>query len=113
MEGAYINIKLIIGIRESGNGNWFLVTYLRKRLEYFKTVKSDTGNLEPGTGNQFLILVYYTNVSKVQIGNKDPVPGSLLTIFGFILVSVFFLFHQHVRHKMILKIKRYLSAYNE
>ena len=49
----------------------------------------------------------------MQIGNKEPVPGSLLTIFGFILVSVFFLFHQHVRHKMILKIKRYLSAYNE
>ena len=49
----------------------------------------------------------------MQIGNKQPVPGSLLTIFGFILVSVLFLFHQHERHKMILKIKRYLSAYNE
>ena len=49
----------------------------------------------------------------MQIGNKEPVPGSLLTIFGFILVSVFFLFHQHVRHKMILNTKRYLSAYNE
>ena len=50
----------------------------------------------------------------MQIGNKEPVPGLLLTIFGFILVSVFFfLFHQHVRHKMILMIIRYLSAYNE
>ena len=50
----------------------------------------------------------------MQIGNKEPVPGSSLTIFWFILVSVvFFLFHQHVRHKMILKIKRYLPAYNE
>ena len=49
----------------------------------------------------------------MQIGNKEPVPGSLLTICGFILVSVFFLFHQHVRHKMILRIKRYLFAYNE
>ena len=49
----------------------------------------------------------------MQIGNKEPVPGSLLTIFGFILVSVFFLFNQHVRHKMILKVKRYLSVYNE
>ena len=50
----------------------------------------------------------------MQIGNKEPVPGSLLTIIGFILVSVvFFLFHQHVRHKTILMIKRYLSAYNE
>ena len=49
----------------------------------------------------------------MQIENKEPVLGSLLTIFGFVLVFVFFLFHQHVRHKMILKIKRYLSAYNE
>ena len=49
----------------------------------------------------------------MQIGNKEPVPGSLLTIIGFILVSVFFLFNQHVRHKMILKIKCYLSAINE
>ena len=49
----------------------------------------------------------------MQIGNKEPVPGSLLTIFGFILVSVFFLFNQHVRHQMILKINRYLSSYNE
>ena len=32
MEGAYINIKLIIGNRESGTGNWFLVPYLKKRL---------------------------------------------------------------------------------
>ena len=51
MEGAYINIKLIIGNRESGIGNWFLVPYLNKRLGYFKTVKSETGNREPGTGN--------------------------------------------------------------
>ena len=50
----------------------------------------------------------------MPIGNKEPVPGSLLTIIGFILVSVFFfLFHQHVTHKMILMMKRYLSAYNE
>ena len=52
------------------------------------------GNRESGTENRKLVpfLVYYTNVSKVQIGNKEPVPGSLLTIFGFILVSVFFYF---------------------
>ena len=49
----------------------------------------------------------------MQIGNKEPVPGSFLTIIGFILVSGFFLFHQHVRHKIILEIIRYLSAYNE
>ena len=49
MEGAYINMKLIIGNRESGTGNWFLVPYLRKRLGYFKTVKSAPGNRGPGT----------------------------------------------------------------
>ena len=42
VDGACINIKLIIG-------NWFLVPYLRKRLGYFKTVKSETGN--PRKGN--------------------------------------------------------------
>ena len=51
VEGAYINIKLIIGNRESVTGNWFLVPYLKKRLGYFKTVKSETGNRERGTGN--------------------------------------------------------------
>ena len=49
----------------------------------------------------------------MQVGKKELVPGSLFSIIRFILLSVFFLFHQHVRHKMILKIKRYLSAYNE
>ena len=34
-----------------------------------------------------IILVYDTNVSKVQIGNKEPVPGSFLTIIGLKLVS--------------------------
>ena len=38
MEEAYNNIKLIIGNRESGTGNWFLVPYLSKREGYFKTV---------------------------------------------------------------------------
>ena len=89
MEEAYINIKLIIGNRESGTGNWFLVPYLKKTSRIFQNCK--IGNRESGTGNRKLVpyLVYYTNVSKVQIGNKEPVPGSLLTIIGFILVSVF------------------------
>ena len=51
MEGAYINIKLLIGNRESGASNWILVPYLKKRLGYFKIVKSETGNQEPGIGN--------------------------------------------------------------
>ena len=38
VEGAYINIKLIIGNHESGTGNWYLVPYLSKRVGYFKTI---------------------------------------------------------------------------
>ena len=51
------------------------------------------GNRKPGTGSLFLILVCNTNISKVEIGNKEPVPGSFLTIILFILVSgyVFFI----------------------
>ena len=91
MEGAYINMKLIIGNREPGTGNWFLVPYLSKRLGYFKIIDLDReqgiGNWEPGTSSLFLILVCNTNISKVQIGNKEPVPGSFLIIILFILVS--------------------------
>ena len=57
-------MKLIIGNRESG-----------------------IGNRESGTKSLFLILACNTNVSKVQIGNKEPVPGSFLTIIWLILVS--------------------------
>ena len=48
MEGAYINMKLIIGNRESGTGNWFLVSFLNKRVGYFRTVdrKQGIGNRE-------------------------------------------------------------------
>ena len=94
MEGAYINIKLRIGNREWGTGNWFLVPYLSKRLGYFKKFyrEQGIGNREPGTSSLFLILVCNTNISKVQIGNKEPVPGSLLTIILFILVSGFVYF---------------------
>ena len=49
----------------------------------------ESGNREPGVSSLFLILVCNTNVSKVQIGNKEPVPGSFLTIIGFILGSGF------------------------
>ena len=63
-------------------------------MGYIKTVDREQGigNREPGTSSLFLIWVYITNVSKVQIGNKEPVPGSLLTIIGFILVSGFVYF---------------------
>ena len=92
MEGAYIHMILIIGNRESESGNWFLVPYLSKRLGYFKTIISETGIEEPVNSSLFLILVYNTNVSKYQIGNKKPVPGSFLTIIGLILVSGFVYF---------------------
>ena len=71
VEGAYINIKLIIGNRESGTGNWFFVPYLTKRLGYFKIL---IGNRKSGTRSLFHILVSNINISKVQIGNKEPVP---------------------------------------
>ena len=50
VEGAYINMKLRIGNRDSGTGNWFLVPYLSKCLGYFKNI-----DLEQGIGNQFLV----------------------------------------------------------
>ena len=60
-------------------------------MGYIKTVDREQGigYREPGTSSLFLIWVYITNVSKVQIGNKEPVPGSFFTITGFILVSGF------------------------
>ena len=60
-------------------------------MGYIKTVDREQGigNREPGTSFLFLIWEYITNVSKVQIGNKEPVPGSFLTKIGFILVSGF------------------------
>ena len=89
VEGAYINMKLRIGNWQSGTGNWFLVPYLSKRLGHFKIIDREQGigNREPETSSLFLILVCNTNISKVQMGNKEPVPGSFLTIILFILVS--------------------------
>ena len=83
------NSESATGNREPGTGNWFLVPYLSKRLWYFKIIDREQGigNREPGTSSLFLILVCNTNISKVQIGNKESVPGSFLTIILFILVS--------------------------
>ena len=82
VEGAYINMKLRIGNRESGTGNWFLVPYLSKCLGYFKIIDREQGigDRELGTSSLFLILVCNTNISKVQIGNKQLVPGSFLLL---------------------------------
>ena len=50
------------------------------------------GNRESGTKSLFLIWACNTNVSKVQIGNTEPVPGSFLAIIWLILVSGFVYF---------------------
>ena len=74
MEGAYINIQLIIGNRESESGNWFLVPYLRKRLGYFKTVKSERGNREPETSSLFWYIILMFQKCKSGIRNQFPIP---------------------------------------
>ena len=48
---VFINMKLIIGNREQGIGNWSLVPNLIL-VGYFKTVDRIR---ESGTGNQFLV----------------------------------------------------------
>ena len=61
----------------------------------------------------YLMWVDITNVSKVQIGKKEPV-SRFLSNYNWVDTTFWFcLFHQHVRHLMILKSYRYLSAYNE
>ena len=67
---------------------------MSNRLEYFKIIDRERGivNREPGTSFLFLILVCNTNISKVQIGNMEPVPVSFLTIILFILVDGFVYF---------------------
>ena len=50
------------------------------------------GNRESGTKSLFLNWACNKNVSKVQIGNKEPVPGSFLPIIWLILVSGFVYF---------------------
>ena len=53
--------------------------------------KLSTGNRKSGTGNWFLVpyLGIYYPCSKSANQYKEPVPGSLLTIIRFILVSGF------------------------
>ena len=50
------------------------------------------GNRESGTKSLFLIWACNTNVSKAQIGNKEPDPGSFVAIIWLILVSGFVYF---------------------
>ena len=57
-------------------------------MGYFKIFDREKGigNRDSGTKSLFLIEVCNTNVFKVQMGNKEPAPGSFLTIFGFVLI---------------------------
>ena len=73
MVGSYINLKMIIGNRESGTDNWFLVPYLRKRLGYFKTVKSETGNREAETGSLFWYIILMFQKCRSEIRNQFQV----------------------------------------
>ena len=76
MEGAFINMKLIIGNRESGTGNWFLVPYLRKRVGYIKTVDREQGigNREPGTSSLYVYILPMFQKCKSGIRNQFLVP---------------------------------------
>ena len=53
MEGACSNIKLIIGNRESGTGNWCLVPLFEKTSRIFQNCK--IGNRESGTAKGKLV----------------------------------------------------------
>ena len=76
MEGAYINIKLIIGNRESGTGNWFLVPHLRKRLGYFNLLYGKRGirNREREISSLFWYIRLMFQKCKSGIRNQFPVP---------------------------------------
>ena len=79
VKGAYINMKLRIGNRESGTGNWFLVPYLSKRLGYFKVIDREQGigNREPRELVPCSLFWYVIPIflkCKSGIRNKFPVP---------------------------------------
>ena len=76
MEGAFINMKMIIGNRESGTGNWFLVPYSSERLGYFKIIDREQGigNREPVPCSLFWFVIPIFLKCKSGIRNQFPVP---------------------------------------
>ena len=76
MKGAYTNMKLIIGNRESGTENKFLVPYLSKRVGYFRTVdrKQGIGNRELVPCSLFWYVIPMFQMCKSGIRNQFPVP---------------------------------------
>ena len=71
-------MKLIIGNREPGIGNWFLVPYLSKRVGYLKTVdrirESGTANRELVPCSLFGYIIPMFQKCKSGIRNQFPVP---------------------------------------
>ena len=114
MKGAYVNKRLKIETRESETGNWFLVPYLSKRLGYCKTVDREQGignrELVPCSFNRYILqLLCFKSASR-----EEGASSWFLYKYNWVYTSFWFcLFHHHVRHLMILKRYRYLSAYYE
>ena len=82
MEAKYIDMELRIGDRDPYS---LFKNKLYFILFYLITLEGSSGH----DSSRFLINYNWVHTS-----------------------FCFFLFHQHVRYKMILKIERYLSAYN-
>ena len=97
VEGACINIKLIIGNRKSGTGNWFLVPYLSKPLGYFKIV-----DREQGIGNQELVpssLFWYVIPMFQKCKSGKGASSRWPLNYNWVYTSFWcYLFYQHVRH---------------
>ena len=76
VEGAYTNMKLKNGSRESGTGNWFLVPYLSKRLGYLKIIDREqrigTREIVPCSLFWYVIPIFLK--CKSGISNQFPVP---------------------------------------
>ena len=74
MEGAYINIKLIIRNRESGTGNWFLILENVSDISILLNRKRGIGNREPETSSLFWYIILMFQKCKSGIRNQFPVP---------------------------------------
>ena len=68
MEGPHINMKLIIGNRESGTGNWLLVLYLVNVWDISKLL---IGNRESGTGNYFHVPYFGMKFQCFKSANRE------------------------------------------
>ena len=74
MEGAYINIKLIIGNREPGTGSLFLICENVSDISKLKNRKQGIGNRVPETSSLFWYIILMFQKCKSEIRNQFPVP---------------------------------------